>query len=145
MLSVTGINQIRECYWSQGGGIFDTWLLKNPYRQHDYLVILTEPRMKSPDLRQTVQNLLSDFSFDIQNCLIIINADRWWLKESGLEDKIQVYSDEKMEWRWVKKQYSMTIIIIANKRVQKPAQEVDMYEASRVIKNAVKWPNEARV
>ena len=48
-----------------------------------------------------------------------------------MEDKIQVYSDEKMEWRWVKKQYSMTIIIISNKGVQKPAQEVDMYEASR--------------
>jgi len=43
------------------------------------------------------------------------------------------------------KWYSMTIFFIANKRVQKLAQEVDMYEASRVIKNAVKWPNEARV
>jgi len=131
------------------------WLRKNPDRQHDYLVILTEPRMKSPELRQTVQNLFSDLSVDIRNRLIIINADspaenRRWLKKSGLEDKIQVYSDEKMEWMRAytalgEKRYSMTMFIVADERVQKLAREVDMYAASRVIKNAVKSLNEARV
>ena len=130
------------------------WLRKNPDR-NDYLVIITDPRMKSPELRQTAQIFLSDLPIDIRSRLIIINADspaenRRWLKKSGLEGKIDVYSDEKMEWMRAytalgEKRWSMTMFIIADERVQKLAREVDMYAASRVVKNAVKSLNEARL
>ena len=130
------------------------WLRKNPDRQGDYLIVLTDPRMQSPELRQTVKALRSELPFDMLSRLIVVNADspaenRRWLKKSGMggdgesNDKVQIYSDEKMEWmrsytalgsnRW-----SMTMFVVSNGVVQRLAREVDVYGASRTIRNAIK-------
>lgn len=76
------------------------WLRKNPDRQRDYLIVLTDPRPKSDELRETINSLVSTLPSDILSRMIVINADspsenRRWLKKSGFDEKIDVYSDEK--------------------------------------------------
>ena len=58
-------------------------------RQQDYIVLLTDPRMQSLELRETIKELMSQLSYDIKSRLIVINADspaenRRWLKKVGL-------------------------------------------------------------
>lgn len=131
------------------------WLAKNPDKHGDYLVIVTDPRPKSTELRGTAANLLAELPADILRRLIIVNADspaenRRWLKKEGMEGKIEVFSDEKMEWMRAytalgEKRWSMSMFIIAHGRVQKLVREMDFYAASRAIRNAVKSMNEARL
>jgi hypothetical protein len=123
------------------------WLRKNPERQSDYLVVLCDPRMKSTELQLAVQNIVVDLAAPILSRVIVINADtpaenRRWLKKSGFEGKVDVYSDEKMDWMRAytalgEKRWSMTMFVVADEQVQKLAREVDQYAASRVIRNAV--------
>ena len=94
---------------------------------------------------------------NIQSRMIVINADspsenRRWIKKIGILDgKVDLYSDEKMDWmrcytalgetRW-----SMTMFVIAEGRVQKLARDIDRYGATRTIQNAVKaFENESRL
>jgi len=133
------------------------WLRKNPSRHDDYLIVLTDPRPKSPELRQTVKNLRAgEIPADMCSRMIVVNADspaenRRWLKKSDMEGRVDVYSDEKMQWMRSytalgDKRWSMTMYVIANERVQKLAREVDMYGAARTIRNAVKsLQDEARL
>lgn len=118
-------------------------------RGGDYLVVLSDPRLKSFELRTTIKSLRSELPQDILSRLIFINADspmenRRWLKKNGLQDnKLNIYSDEKMEWMQAytalgEKRWSMTMFVIADDRVQKLAREVDYYGANRTIRNAVK-------
>lgn len=65
------------------------WLRKNVARQQDYIVVLTDPRMQSLELRETVKVLMNELPNDIKSRLIVINADspaenRRWLKKVGL-------------------------------------------------------------
>jgi hypothetical protein len=101
-----------------------------------------------------MKKLLTDLPPDELKRLIIINSDspaenRRWLKRNGLWDKLQVYSDEKMEWMQAyttalgEKRWSM--FLIADELVQKLAREVDVNRASRAILNAVKSVNNARL
>ena len=126
------------------------WLRKNADRHKDYLVVLTDPRGKSFELQQTIKNIQAEVPVDIRNHMIFINADsptenRRWLKKNGLlnDGKVDVYSDEKMEWMRAysalgEKRWSMTMFIIADERVQKLARDLDQYGATRAIRNAVK-------
>lgn len=126
------------------------WLHKNPTRHNDYLIIITEPRPKSPMLYDTVKVLITELPIEIRNRMIIVNADspaenRRWIKKSFLdeEDKVNVYSDEKREFmreytalgenRW-----GMTMFVISNGQVTKLARDIDQYGASRAISNAIK-------
>jgi hypothetical protein len=125
------------------------WLHKNSARHDDYLVIISDPRRQSPELRETVKALLMELPPDIVHRLVFVNADspaenRRWLKKSNIPDeKITLFSDEKMEWmrsytalgetRW-----GMAMFVIANRRVQKLARDIDQYGASRTVRNAVK-------
>jgi peroxiredoxin len=119
--------------------------LKNSNRS-DYLVIVCDPRVTSPELRETTQSL-NQLPKDILSRIIVINADtpaenRRWVKKSGLQS-INIYSDEKREWmrsytalgedRW-----SMTMFIIADERLQKIAREMSSISACKTIQNAVK-------
>jgi hypothetical protein len=132
---------------AQGAERLVPWFGKNAERQRDYLVVFCDPRMKSNELQQAVQNMIQDLPAPILSRTIVINADtpaenRRWLKKSALEGKIDVYSDEKMDFmrsytalgdqRW-----SMTMFVLADERVQKLAREVDEYAASRAIRKAV--------
>lgn len=125
------------------------WLRKNSARHHEYLVVITDPRMESPELRETVKALLVELPEDIRNRMIVINADspaenRRWLKKGGIpDDKIELYSDEKMEWLRTytalgENRWSMTMFVIADGRVQKLARGIDQYGATRTVRNAVK-------
>ncbi|GKY99066.1 hypothetical protein MPSEU_000862300 [Mayamaea pseudoterrestris] len=132
------------------------WKHKNPHRRDDYLVIVCDPRPESPELRATVKSLLTEVPADILKRLVIVNADspaknRRWLKKDGMEfSKVNVYSDEKMEFmraytalgdtRW-----SMTTFVIADERVQKVARDVDRYGAAKTIRYAVKALTDKRV
>jgi hypothetical protein len=132
------------------------WLQKNSDRHNAYLVVISDPRQKSPELRDTVKILLAELPMDIRNRMIVVNADspaenRRWLKKSGIpEDKIFVYSDEKMEWMRAytalgENRWSMTMFLISDGRVQKLARDLDQYGASRTVLNAVKALGEARL
>ena len=132
------------------------WLRKNAERQKDYLVVLTDPRRKSLELQQTIKNIQAEVPVDIRNRMIVVNADspnenRRWLKKNGLLDgKVDLYSDEKMEWMRAysalgEKRWSMTLFIIANERVQKLARDLDQYGATRSICNAVKSLKESQL
>jgi peroxiredoxin len=112
--------------------------------------------MQSPELRETVKVLLVELPEDIRSRMIVINADsppenRRWLKKSGIpDDKIQLYSDEKMEFMRAytalgENRWSMTMLVIADGRVQKLARDVDQYGATRTVQNAVKSLGEARL
>lgn len=114
----------------------------------DYLVILTDPRRQSPELRQTIQNVHAEIPADICRRLIVVNADspaenRRWLKKSGMDGKLELYSDEKMAFMRAftalgEKRLSMSMFIISDQRVQKIARDIDQYGATRTIRNAVK-------
>lgn len=103
------------------------WLRKNSARHGDYLVIVSDPRPQSPELRDTVTAMMSELPLDIRGRLVIVNSDspaenRRWLKKSGFPDgKLEVYSDEKMEWMRAytalgENRWSMTMFILAGER-----------------------------
>jgi hypothetical protein len=131
------------------------WLHKNSARHQDYLVVLCDPRPKSPEFRQTILNLRVDLPSDLYSRLIFINADspaenRRWLKKNNLQDNVDVYADEKFQWMGAytalgEKRWSMTMFIIKDGIVSRLAREVDLYGASRTIRNAVKSLGEARL
>jgi hypothetical protein len=51
------------------------WLRKNAARRGEFLIVLTDPRMKSPELRETVKNLSVNLPATLRERLIVINAD----------------------------------------------------------------------
>jgi hypothetical protein len=51
------------------------WLRKNAARRGEFLIVLTDPRMKSPELRETVKNLSVNLPAHLRERLIVINAD----------------------------------------------------------------------
>lgn len=125
------------------------WLRKNAARHGDYLVIISDPRPQSPELRATVRAVLNELPLDIRARMVFVNADspaenRRWLKKVGLpEDKIEVYSDEKMEWMRAytalgENRWSMSMFVICEGRVAKLAREIDEYGSVKSVRNAVK-------
>jgi hypothetical protein len=125
--------------------------LHNTAAQEHFLIVLTDPRAKSLELRQTMKTLNVELPKDLLSKMIVVNADsasenRKWLKKNGLLDNMafQVYSDnEKMEWMRAytalgEKRFAMCMFVLAKGRVQKLAREVDGVQAGRVIQNAVK-------
>ena len=126
--------------------------LKNT--KSDYLVVVCDPRVKSPELRDAALQLNSGLRKDVSSKLIFVNADtpaenRRWLKKSGLND-ITVYSDEKREWmrsytalgedRW-----SMTLFVLADERLQKIVREMESISAVKVIQSAVNAMKERKL
>jgi hypothetical protein len=124
------------------------WLHKNPERRSDYLVVLCDPRMKSPELRQTIRDISTQLTKDILSMMIVINADspaenRRWVKKNNPSESLEIFSDEKLEWMRAytalgENRWSMTMFLIANERVQKLARDVEGIAATRVIQNAIK-------
>jgi hypothetical protein len=132
------------------------WLHKNSARHSDYLIIITEPRMKSSELYETVKILMVELASDMLSKMIIINADspaenRRWIKKIGFEeDKLIIYSDEKREFMREysalgEKRWGMTMFIIRNGRVEKIARDIDQYGASKTVQNAVNSLKESRL
>lgn len=131
------------------------WLRKNSARHGDYLVVISDPRPQSPELRDTINAMVRDLPLDIRSRMVIVNADspaenRRWLKKSGIsDDKLEVFSDEKMEWMQAytalgENRWSMTMFVLREGKVGKLARELDQYGASRTVRNAVKALAEER-
>ena len=124
------------------------WLHKNTARHKDYLVVITDPREKSSELRQAITAVCKSLPKPILSKTIIINADappenRRWLKKNKLEEDVTIFSDEKREWMREytalgEKRWSMTLFILGDGKIQKLVREFDHDLAPTVVRNAVK-------
>jgi hypothetical protein len=120
------------------------WLRKNELRRDEYLIIVSDPRMKSPELRETMKAMMAELPKEIQSRLIIVNADspsenRRWIKQNG---EIDIYSDEKLEWMQAytalgEKRWSISIFMVADERIHKLARDVDSFFATQTITTMV--------
>jgi peroxiredoxin len=134
----------------KGTGRLVPWVSTDYNIDHgDYRVIVSDPRKQSTELHQVMKDLHGSLPQDIKDRLYYISADtpaenRRWLKKNGLDDVVDVYSDdENMTWmrrysalgenRW-----SMTMFIIRKGKVVKLARELDIYNAPKSVANAVK-------
>jgi hypothetical protein len=121
----------------------------------DFLIVLCDPRVKSPEFRDTANLLYNELPEDLLGKVIFINADtpaenRRWLKKTGMMESISVYSDEKMEWmrsytalgetRW-----STTLFVLSEQRIQKLVRELASVSATNVVQNAVKAAKQRRL
>lgn len=98
----------------KGAQRFIPWLRKNADPRTDYQIVFCDPRSKSTDLYAAVKHLLSELPKDILKRFVVVNADspaenRRWLKKSELEGKVEVFSDEKMEFM---RTYTVSIKVI---------------------------------
>eukprot|EP00531_Pseudo-nitzschia_arenysensis_P004564 CAMPEP_0116136282 /NCGR_PEP_ID=MMETSP0329-20121206/11638_1 /TAXON_ID=697910 /ORGANISM="Pseudo-nitzschia arenysensis, Strain B593" /LENGTH=280 /DNA_ID=CAMNT_0003631133 /DNA_START=101 /DNA_END=940 /DNA_ORIENTATION=+ len=70
----------------------------------DFLLIVSDPREKSPEFHNTLRDLSSELPRDIFSKIVFINADtpaqnRRLLKKNNISDaNIRLFSDEKREW-----------------------------------------------
>jgi hypothetical protein len=114
----------------------------------DYLIVVCDPRVQSPPLRDTMKSLANELPKTLLSRTIVINADtaaenRRFAKKAGVADSLQIFSDEKRRWmqsytalgedRW-----TMTMFVLADERLQKIARDVDALSATKTIQNAVK-------
>lgn len=122
------------------------WLNKSSSKHLDYLVILSDPRPKSTEMRSSMKNL-SSLSPEIKSRMIVINADtpaenRRYLKKQGISD-LNIFCDEKREWMREyttlgEKRWAMCMFIVADGRVQKLVRDIDGVAVTKVIQNAIK-------
>lgn len=127
------------------------WLNPNSSKQKDYIIVVSDPRVKSPALRKALTNLVSSLNPEMKSRLYFINADtpaenRRWLKKQGMTNTVNMFSDEKREWmreytalgenRW-----AICMFILADGRVQKIVRDLDTDLCADVVGNAVKSLN----
>jgi hypothetical protein len=122
--------------------------LRSSTNRNDYLVVISDPRVKSPEFRDTLKALIVDLSTDLLSKVIFINADtpaenRRFLKKNNLiESSIKLFSDEKREWMQAytalgKNRWSMTMFILSDERIQKLVREFSCLDAATVLQKAV--------
>lgn len=114
----------------------------------DYIIVVSDPRQKSIEFRNTIKSLSLELPKDIFNKIVFINADmpsenRKALKKIQLGDdsSIRLFSDEKREWMQTytalgENRWSMTLFILAEGRVQRLVREFSQISCSTVIQNA---------
>jgi len=122
------------------------WLRKKTSKHNDYLVIISDPRTKSSQLRDLMNTISTGTPDDILSNIVVINSDttaenRKWLKKRNLTN-ITVLSDEKREWMRKytalgEKRWAICMFIIADGRVQKLVRELDANVANEVVKGAI--------
>eukprot|EP00553_Chaetoceros_curvisetus_P003224 CAMPEP_0204618154 /NCGR_PEP_ID=MMETSP0717-20131115/4894_1 /ASSEMBLY_ACC=CAM_ASM_000666 /TAXON_ID=230516 /ORGANISM="Chaetoceros curvisetus" /LENGTH=243 /DNA_ID=CAMNT_0051631835 /DNA_START=295 /DNA_END=1026 /DNA_ORIENTATION=- len=122
------------------------WLNKSSAKQKDYLVIISDPRAKSTELRSTMSRMSKGLPADVLSRLVVINADtpaenRRFLKKNNIEN-IHVLCDEKREWMREytvlgEQRWAMCMIVVQEERVKNLVRELDVELATQVIKTAV--------
>jgi hypothetical protein len=122
------------------------WLNKNSAKQMDYLVIVSDPRPKSSELRTAIRKI-AKLPPNILSRLIVINADtpaenRRYLKKEGIKT-VDIFCDEKREWMREysalgEERWAMCMFVVSDGRVAKVVRELDVDSVSPVIQNAVK-------
>jgi len=138
--------QTENVLGEQGASRIVPWLHKNTARHMDYLVVITDPRSKSTELRSTMKSLSKGVTKDILEKTIIINADgppenKRWLKKNS--ETLSIFSDEKREWMREytalgEKRWSMCMFILHDGRVKKLVRELDEDLACLQLRNAIK-------
>lgn len=123
------------------------WLNKNLSKQTDFLIVVTDPREKSSELRSALKNMSMLLTPEILSRLIVINADspgetRRFLKKNDI-DNINVYCDEKREWMRQytvlgEKRWAMCSMVLKDGRVAKLVRELDVELVTQVIKSSIK-------
>jgi len=130
------------------------WLRNS--NESDYVVIVTDPRQKSPEFLNTVRDLSSELPRDIFSKILFINADtpaqnRRFLKKYNISDtNIRLYSDEKREWMQAytalgENRWSMTLFVLADERIQKLVRDFSQISASKVVQSAIKGTEQRRL
>ncbi|KAL3793599.1 hypothetical protein ACHAWO_001648 [Cyclotella atomus] len=122
-----------------------------PNKADDYIVVITDPRPKSVELRSAIRKLVSGtVNEEIVKRCIVINPDspgenrKMMKKLSGdsLAGKLRVLVDEDLEWMREytalgEKRFSMSMFILSDGKCQKIARDVDGDLIGSVITNAV--------
>eukprot|EP00536_Pseudo-nitzschia_multiseries_P001139 jgi/Psemu1/250244/estExt_Genewise1Plus.C_140095 len=122
----------------------------------DYVVVLSEPREKSPEFHDTVVELSSGLPKDVFGKIIFVNADtpaqnRRFLKKNNISDSgIRLYSDEKREWMQAytalgEDRWSMTLFVLADGRIQRLVREFSQISCSNVVQSAIKATEKRRL
>ena len=137
----------------QGAERLVPWLRGNADRSGDYLIVVTDPREKSNDLRRTMVSLASTLPKPMMSRTIFINADtpaenRRWLKKNKMGEGdggggVNIYSDEKREWMREytalgERRWSMCLFVLQDGVVRRLVRELDADLAPSVVQNAGK-------
>lgn len=116
----------------------------------DYMIVFTDPRPKSTELRTAMKRLAGGLSADLLAKCVVINTDtpaenRRFVKKNFAEDsgKMTVLTDEKMDWMREytalgEKRFSITCFILKEGRCEKIAREVEAEVATDTVKNAIR-------
>ncbi|KAL7526478.1 hypothetical protein ACHAXR_002807 [Thalassiosira sp. AJA248-18] len=121
----------------------------------DYIIVITDPRPKSLELRTAMKRLVGSLDSGVLKKCVVINTDtpaenrRFRKKnlggESGViaDDSLRIFCDENMEWMREytalgEKRFSMTMFVLRNGKVEKIAREVEAEVLTMVLKNAIK-------
>lgn len=121
----------------------------------DYLVVITDPRPKSPALRTAVKGLAGTLSDDVLRKCLVLNVDtpaenRRFVKRNLPTDDAgrpssgpRILCDENKEWMREytalgEKRFSMTVFVLRGGRVEKIAREVEAEVLPMAVKNAIR-------
>jgi hypothetical protein len=128
-------------------------------KDDDYVVVVCDPRQKSPEFHDTIKGLHRFLPKDMLRKTVFINVDtpaenRRFLKKNNLmtDDggKIILYSDEKMEWMRSytalgQERFSMTLFVLANGRIQKLVRDLSSVNAPQVVESVVNAAQKRRL
>ena len=118
----------------------------------DFMIVVTDPRPKSVELRTAMKRLVGALSADLLAKCVVINTDtpaenRRFVKKNFSEDsgadKMTVLTDEKMDWMREytalgEKRFSITMFILKEGRCEKIAREVEAEVMTETVKNALR-------
>lgn len=118
----------------------------------DFMIVVTDPRPKSSELRTAIKRLAGGLSNDLLEKCVVINTDtpsenRRFVKKNFAEDsgaeKMTVLTDEKMDWMREytalgEKRFSITMFILKEGRCEKIAREVEAELITETVKNAIR-------
>ena len=118
----------------------------------DFMIVVTDPRPKSVELRTAMKRLVGALSADMLAKCVVINTDtpaenRRFVKKNFSEesgaDKMTVLTDEKMDWMREytalgEKRFSITMFILKEGRCEKIAREVEAEVMTETVKNAIR-------
>lgn len=119
----------------------------------DYLVVITDPRPKSAELRTAMKRLSGAMAGDVLRKCVVINTDtpaenrRFVKKNLGGEDSdLKIFCDENLEWMREytalgEKRFSITMFVLKKGRVEKLVREVEAEVLPMVVKNAIRSLN----
>jgi len=139
---------------------------KRSSSSNDYVVVITDPRPKSLELRNAIKKLCNQgggIGKDVLQRSVVINADtpaenRRFIKKTfgtaegggstgiasrGMRDGLTILCDENMEWMREytalgETRFSMNMFVLADGRVQKIARDVDADVICMVVRNAIR-------